>query len=93
MLGYWLDNPPVTTSHPRVKATAFVRPDEVLIALASWSDDDEVVSLTIDPNMVPLGAAHAPFVEGLQEESPIDLSSVPVPANRGLFVRIRRENP
>lgn len=91
MMGYWLDDPPVTTNHPRVKATAFVRPDEVLVALASWSDNDEVVSLRIDPSVVHEGRAFAPFVEGLQEEALIDLSRVPVPANQGLFVIIGSE--
>jgi hypothetical protein len=93
MLGYWLEDPPVTTSHPGVKATAFVRGDEVLVALASWSDQDQVVSLDIDSGVGPEASAVAPFVEGLQEETAIDLSSVPVPANQGLFVVIRLREP
>ncbi|NNM05679.1 MAG: hypothetical protein HKO65_11385 [Gemmatimonadetes bacterium] len=48
MNGYWLDDPPVTTDHPRILATTYVRPDAVLVALASWSDQDEVVSLELD---------------------------------------------
>ena len=48
MLGYWLEDTPVTTDHPRVLATTYVRPRPLLIALASWSDADEVVELTVD---------------------------------------------
>ncbi len=48
MMGYWLDDTPVTTDHPRVLATTYVRPDGVLIALASWSEEDEVVGLSVD---------------------------------------------
>jgi Rib/alpha/Esp surface antigen-like repeat protein len=93
MLGYWLDSSPVTTDHPRVLATTYVGPDGFLIALASWADEDETVSLTLDPEV--LGdlsgmQAHAPAVEGLQAAAEIDLSRVPIPANQGLFVIIER---
>jgi hypothetical protein len=92
MLGYWLDNPPVTTSHPRILATAYVRPDGLLIALASWSEQDEVVSLTLDQGMlsgVDNPMAVAPDVAGLQVGGEVDLSRVEVPANMGLFVLVR----
>jgi hypothetical protein len=93
MLGYWLDNAPVTTSHPRVLATTYVRPDGLLIALASWSERDETVRLTLDESI--LGElsqmrVYAPAVEGLQAEAEVDLSRVRVPANRGLFVLVGR---
>jgi len=91
MLGYWLEDAPVTTDHPRVLATAYVRPDGVLIALASWSPQDETVRLTLDAST--LGdlsqvRAHAPGVEGLQAAGEVDLSHVQVPANQGLFVLV-----
>jgi len=96
MLGYWLDDTPVRTSHPRVLATTYVRPDGVLIALASWSDQDEVVDLSLQGDFVLDGAtvqrdrlrAAAPAVDGLQTGGDIDLSAVPVPANQGLFLWI-----
>jgi hypothetical protein len=92
MLGYWLDDTPVTTNHPRVLATTYVRPDGLLIALASWSGEDETVSLTLDPGALGMGSgvrAHAPAVEGLQVAAEVDLSRVRVPANEGLFVIVR----
>ena len=102
MLGYWLDNTPVTTNHPRVLATTYVRPDAVLIALASWAEEDEVVSLSADWEALGFGAdprgtsgtgtaarAYAPAVEGLQEETEVDLSAVRIPAGQGLFVVLR----
>ncbi len=94
MLGYWLDDPPVTTNHPRVLATAYVRPDGILLALASWAGEDETVSLTLDPGTLGDGVsgmrAVAPAVEGLQAAAEIDLSRVPIPANQGLFLIVRR---
>jgi len=92
MLGYWLEAAPVTTDHPRILATAYVRPDASLIALASWSDDDETVRLTVDAAALGLASgwrAFAPAVEGLQSEADVDLSAVRIPANQGLFVLIR----
>ena len=92
MLGYWLENAPVTTDHPRVLATTYVRPDGLLIALASWSDQDENVSLTINPERLDgfVGtSAQVPSVDGLQSAAEVDLSRVVVPANMGLYVLVR----
>ncbi|MFC1640185.1 glycoside hydrolase domain-containing protein, partial [Gemmatimonadota bacterium] len=92
MLGYWLENTPVTTDHSRILATTYVRPDGLLIALASWSDQDETVNLTVDPSTLSGASAmsaHAPEVEGLQAAADVDLSRVVVPANQGLFVLVR----
>ncbi len=89
MLGYWLEDAPVSTDHPRVVATTYARPGGVLIALASWSDEDEVVDLTVDLSALGLEGevrAHAPTVDGLQAASEVDLSAVSVPAGQGLFV-------
>ena len=92
MLGYWLDDAPVTTNHPRMLATSYVRPDGLLIALASWSNEDETVNVAVDWNalgVAPGVRAHAPAVKGLQAAAKVDLSRVRVPANQGLFVIVR----
>ena len=89
MLGYWLENAPVRTDHPRVLATTYARSDAVLIALASWSATDEVVELSVDIEALGLGPdirAWTPAVEGLQAKAEVDLSAVRVPAGQGLFV-------
>jgi hypothetical protein len=99
MKGYWLDNAPVSTGHPRVLATSYVRPDGILIVLASWSDQDEILSLTLEPEGLGLEEsslsglqATAPAVAGLQEAKEIDLSAVPVPAGQGLFIVLRERS-
>lgn len=92
MLGYWLEDAPVTTNHPRILATTYVRPDSLLIALASWSNSDETVRLNLDAAALGLGpdyVAVAPTVSGLQAEAAVDLSAVRVPAGQGLFVVVR----
>jgi hypothetical protein len=92
MLGYWLEDAPVTTDNPRVLATTYVRADGVLIALASWSEIGETVRLTVDPTALDTASgwlAVTPAVEGLQSAAEVDLSAVRIPANQGLFVLIR----
>ncbi len=92
MLGYWLADTPVRSDHEQVRATSYVTPDGVLIALASWSERDQVVSLSLDREVLGLDAesqAVAPAVDGLQARSNVDLAAVQVPANQGLFIWIR----
>ncbi len=93
MLGYWLPDPPVKTSQPRVLATTYVRPDgALLLALGSWSERDESVALDVDWEALGWEApalaapAFAPAVEGLQALAEVDLSALRVPAAMGLFV-------
>ena len=91
MLGYWLDDAPVRTGRDDVLATTYRRDGRVLIALASWSDTDEVVDLTVDVDALGLAAgvsAGAPEVSGLQAAHEVDLAAVTVPAGQGLFVLV-----
>lgn len=93
MLGYWLDDAPVHTGSDDVLATTYVRDDGVLVALASWSESDQVVALQLDREALGLGAAVeavAPAVEGLQEGGVVDPSAVRVPAGAGLWVVVRK---
>ncbi len=92
MLGYWLEDAPVTTDNPRVLATTYVRSEGVLIALASWSETDETVRLIVDASALDMPSdwsALVPAVEGLQSPTAVDLSAVRVPANQGLFILVR----
>jgi hypothetical protein len=94
MLGYWLEDAPVTTDNPRVLATAYVRSGEALIALASWSDEDEIVRLSVDSTVLGNSADWrivAPAVEGLQSAAEVDLASVRIPANQGLFILMQTD--
>lgn len=93
MMGYWLGTPPVTTGNDAIRATAYVRGDRILVAIGSWSDRDETVTLRLDPALTKgWGAmqATAPAVAGLQPGGTVDLSRVVVPAKQGLFVVIER---
>ncbi len=48
MIGYWEDNAPVKTDNDKVKATAYVKDNEVLIVLGSWLTEPVIVNLDID---------------------------------------------
>lgn len=94
MRGYWLDDAPASTGRSDILATTYLRPGRALVALASWSDADEVIRLELDWEALGLdeGAdavvATTPAVAGLQEAGPVDLSAVRVPAGQGLFIVI-----
>ncbi|HET9065660.1 MAG TPA: glycoside hydrolase domain-containing protein [Gemmatimonadales bacterium] len=93
MMGYWLPTPPVTTGNDAVRATAYVRDNRILVAIGSWSDQDETIALRLDPVLTKgWGAmrATAPAVAGLQPGGAVDLSRVVVPAKQGLFVVIEK---
>ena len=95
MLGYWLDDAPVRTGREDVLATAYVRPDAVLVVLASWAEDDVAVALDADwPALGLPGPAStvavAPEVAGLQPAATLDLRQpIPVPGGQGLFLVLR----
>jgi hypothetical protein len=97
MLGYWLEDTPVTTGHPSILATTYLRPDEALVVLASWAEEDVTLDLSVEwegLGLDPVGTeAFAPDVEGLQSAAEMDVSAVPVPANQGLFLRLRSVPP
>lgn len=60
MLGYWLPDAPVRTGNPKILATAYVRDGSTLIALASWSEDEEAVELNVDWERLGMGEGEAP---------------------------------
>ncbi len=72
MIGYWDEACPVKTNRPDVKATVFVRPDKILIALGNFGDTDQTVNLSFDWEKLGLDSSKvvvaAPHVEDFQEE-------------------------
>jgi hypothetical protein len=72
MIGYWDEHCPVRTNNPNVLATAYVRPDRTMIAIASWDAKPADVKLSIDFNTLGLdektAKIHAPAIKDFQEE-------------------------
>ncbi|MEZ4417753.1 MAG: DUF6067 family protein [Gemmatimonadota bacterium] len=96
MRGYWMEDAPVRTDHPRVLATTYERPEGLLVVLASWADRDVDVALSLDRDLSARFGAQpswAPAVLGLQDEAEVALSQVRVPAGQGRFIRIGPRPP
>ena len=92
--GYWLEKPPVITNHEKIIATAYLKPERILIAIASWSDKDENVRLDFDWNQFGFksGRLFSPEVDKLQPYEEFNLEGpVTVPQNMGLFLVLEKE--
>ena len=88
MAGYWDESCPVTTTHPDVKATAYIRPDKILISLGNFGTNDQAVRLLIDwkklgrePSKVMI---EAPEVENFQAKTVFGINEpIPVKSKEG----------
>lgn len=71
-LPFFLDRPPVRTSHREVLATTYRKKGRAMIALGSWASAPTEVTLTMDWPALGLDPARArlraPTIEGLQTE-------------------------
>jgi len=59
MLGYWSPSCPVKTGSNDVPATVYKKKGAVLVALASWAEQDTTVTLQIDWGHMGIDPAHA----------------------------------
>ncbi|RNL51258.1 glycoside hydrolase domain-containing protein [Pedobacter jejuensis] len=59
MIGYWSENCPVKTDNPKVLATIYKQKSKVMVALASWDDNDAKINLAIDWNKLGITADKA----------------------------------
>ncbi len=88
MIGYWSEDRVVETNHPNVKATAYVKGNQVLISVGNFDSSDVSVRLLIDWKKLGLNASGytlaAPEIDNFQEArsfSPAD--EIPVKAKQG----------
>lgn len=94
MIGYWMTRCPVKTSHPAIKATAYVHPGRRLaIAIASWATETITVRLEIDWAAVGLDPARVgvtvPEIAGFQPGlTPASLDALPVESGKGWIVLV-----
>jgi hypothetical protein len=96
MLGYWVDRSPVKTDHNGIRSTIYRHQDKVLIAIGSWSDKVEVVTLKIDWDALNLDKntcrLYSPEIEGLQGFNVYEVDKgITVGKNNGLIL-ILEEN-
>jgi hypothetical protein len=48
MIGYWVDDNPIKTDNAKVPVTIYKKENKVLVALASWANEDTKVKLVIN---------------------------------------------
>ena len=83
MRGYWMADCPVKTSHPAVKATAYMHPGRrMAIAVASWASEAVNIRLDIDWQAIRLNPDAAritiPKIRMFQNAMPaVSLESLP----------------
>jgi hypothetical protein len=88
MFGYWDRANPVQSRHTNVLATAYLKKDKALIALASWAKEPVSVRLDLDERgfEFPLSEARlcAPLMPGFQDAATFKLTdAVPVQPGKG----------
>jgi len=96
MKGYWVDDNPIKTNHRNIKTTAYLKDEKVLIAIGSWSDKDEYVTLNIDWNKLGIDKAsvkmYSPAVDFMQTEQAFTIGQrVKVPKAEGLILVIENK--
>jgi hypothetical protein len=62
MIGYWVSHNPIKTDNKDVLATAYVKDKKVMIAIASWAQDDTKFKLSIDWKALGIDPAKAKLV-------------------------------
>jgi len=85
MLGYWVDRSPIKTDMENIRSTVYVHDDHILIAIGSWSENDEKVSLIIDWDSLGIDKnnvrLYSPDIPGLQKSDEFNVD-FPVPVGR-----------
>jgi hypothetical protein len=96
MVGYWVPSPPVKTDRADVLATVYTKRGAALVALASWSEGDSDVRLTIDWRALGLDPARttivAPEVQAFQPARRFTAGeTIRVPRGKGWLLVLREE--
>ena len=96
MVGYWVPDAPVTTSHAAVPATSYVAEGKTLVSIASWAEDVVDVRLDIDWEALGIDPSTAritaPEVREFQpERSFTPDEAIPVEPGRGWLLIIESE--
>jgi len=95
MLGYWVDRSPIKTDTKGIMSTIYQHHDRVLIAIGSWSGEDEHVEVLIDWDQFDFGPDsvqfYSPSIDGLQRFRSYNINEpVTVEKNQGLILILEK---
>ena len=96
MVGYWEDNPVVSTNNSDVKATAYINEGKILISIASWAKKPVKVMLNIDWKKIGLEKfkvrVYAPEVENFQAKRLYEIDSeIPIEPTKGWLIVVEQK--
>jgi hypothetical protein len=94
MIGYWVSHSPIKTNNKDVLATAYVKDKKVMIAIASWAQDDTKFKLNIDWKALGLDPAKAkltaPEITSFQPGSQFSANDeIPVSKGKGWLLILK----
>ncbi|MBI4328218.1 MAG: hypothetical protein HY674_23560 [Chloroflexi bacterium] len=97
MLGYWAKSCPIQTGRNDLLATAYVKPGQTLLALASWAKEDAPVRLLIEWPALGMtrqkAVWRAPAIPGFQEARTFQPDDeIPVRHGRGWLLLLEEKN-
>ena len=97
MIGYWDEGEgkPVKSDNDLVKTTFYKGLDEHIIAVANWSEKDQLCSLDIDWNKLGYEKSACkyiiPAIPGFQDkQSPVSLNELIIPGKKGFLILLRK---
>ena len=96
MLGYWDEACPLTTYDKDIKATAYVKPDKVLISIGNFSKEDKSAKLTIDFEALHMDPSsvriYAPEVKEFQHAREFQLDEeIPIKKKEGWLLIVEKK--
>jgi hypothetical protein len=97
MIGFWSEDCPVTTDHPKVLATVYAQQEQALVSLASWADIPTKIRLNVDWNSLgfsPRGMElRAPGIPDFQAQRSFSMEdAIPVAPGRGWLLILSKTN-
>jgi hypothetical protein len=94
MIGYWVENNPVKSNNANVPVTIYRKEKSVLVALASWANEDVKIKLNIDWKALGIDPAKATItaseVKNFQPAASFkDQEEITVPKGKGWMMVIK----
>lgn len=87
MIGYWEKDCPITSSNPAVKVTVYAQEDQLLLALANWTDQEQTVSLSSPSLRLTDYSIETPEIAGLQQAKTIEsLDKLSIAGKKGYIL-------
>lgn len=94
VMGFWMDDPIISTNQDDVKATTFVKKNEVLVSIGNYSKENKNIYLNVDWKRINMNPStttiEVPEIQNFQKKRTIKLNDpIYVEAKKGLLLILR----